>query len=206
MSQAVGTFAAGLRRQFRLVNKNMLLPFPSTQSLPFDELMRPHLDHLYRLAYRSTRSVTDAEDLIQDLLIKLYPRADELRCIEKLQPWLARVLYRMFIDNIRRQSRSPIELASELNDPHVNEIDFEYIDSYNGNPEDRTSRNKELHLLAKKIDQLSEEHRIVIMLHEVEGYTLDEMHGILDCPVGTLKSRLHRARIRLRTLLNEGTF
>jgi len=168
--------------------------------------MRPHLDHLYRLAYRYTRSVSDAEDLIQDLLVKLYPRVDELRRIEKLRPWLARVLYRMFIDSIRRQARSPIESASELNDPHVNEIDFEYIDSYDGNPEDRISRNRELHLLATKIDQLSEEHRSVIILHDVEGYTLDEMQKILDCPIGTLKSRLHRARIHLRRLLSDGTF
>ncbi|MFQ5488882.1 MAG: RNA polymerase sigma factor, partial [Gammaproteobacteria bacterium] len=68
----------------------------------FERLLRPHLEQLYRLAYRFTGNATDAEDLVQDLLIKIYPRREELKQVEKLRPWLARVMYNLFIDHKRR--------------------------------------------------------------------------------------------------------
>jgi RNA polymerase sigma factor (sigma-70 family) len=184
----------------------MLIPFRSKQPATFDELVRPHLDHLYRLAYRYTGSVSDAEDLVQDLLVKLYPRVNELQVIEQLRPWLARVLYRIFIDNFRRQSRSPVHLVSTLEDSRANGVDLEDVAAPDDNPEMEVARTRSAQHLGRVIDQLSEEHRSVIMLHDVEGFTLDEMQTILDCPTGTLKSRLHRARNRLRDLLSDGTF
>src|SRR5438477_7122196 len=62
----------------------------------FERLLRPHLDHLYKLAYRFTGSADRAEDLIQDLLVRIYPRIAELARIEQPRPWLVRVMYRMF--------------------------------------------------------------------------------------------------------------
>src|SRR6266702_5499255 len=82
--------------------------------LNFEDLLRPQVEYLYRLAWRFTGSVADAEDLVQDVLIKLFPRTQELLEIEKLRPWLARVLYNQFVDSVRRHARSPIvELAAE---------------------------------------------------------------------------------------------
>src|SRR5258706_361300 len=82
-------------------------------ALNFEDLLRPQVEYLYRLAWRFTGSVADAEDLVQDVLIKLFPRTQELLEIEKLRPWLARVLYNQFVDSVRRQARSPIvELAT----------------------------------------------------------------------------------------------
>jgi len=102
-----------------------VLPFRRTRSavspyrrarpdaLNFEDLLRPQVEYLYRLAWRFTGSVADAEDLVQDVLIKLFPRTQELLEIEKLRPWLARVLYNQFVDSVRRQARSPIvELAT----------------------------------------------------------------------------------------------
>src|SRR6266850_6068124 len=76
-------------------------------ALNFEDLLRPQVEYLYRLAWRFTGSVADAEDLVQDVLIKLFPRTRELLEIERLRPWLARVLYRQFVDSIRKQARSP---------------------------------------------------------------------------------------------------
>src|SRR5258706_9200148 len=78
----------------------------------FERLLRPHLDHLYKLAYRFTGATDRAEDLIQDLLVRLYPRRDELTKVEQPRPWLVRVMYRLFIDQVRRDARAPyISLA-----------------------------------------------------------------------------------------------
>jgi len=73
------------------------------------------MSHLYRVAYRFTGAQADAEDLLQDLMIKVYQRPDDLDGVERLRPWLTRVMYRMFIDNRRRYARSPIHLAVDNN-------------------------------------------------------------------------------------------
>src|SRR2546427_11926419 len=83
-------------------------------ALNFEDLLRPQVEYLYRLAWRFTGSVADAEDLVQDVLLKLYPRTRQLVDIERLRPWLARVLYREDVDLVRQRARSPIaDLAAD---------------------------------------------------------------------------------------------
>ena len=87
-----------------------VLPFRRTQTAAsnFENILRPHVEYLYRLAWRFTGNVADAEDLVQDLLLKLYPRAQGLAGIEQLRPWLARVLYHQYVDLLRQRARSLI--------------------------------------------------------------------------------------------------
>lgn len=169
----------------------------------FEALVKPHLKPLYRIAYRMTGRHEDAEDLIQELLTKLYPRRRELEEVERLRPWLIRVMYRLFIDSHRRQTRSPVHLAVD-NSPDPGSFDpIDNLPAQDGDPEtvaEEAARQRQL-LLA--IDRLNDDHRAVLSLHDIEGYTLEEMQLMLDCPIGTLKSRLHRARNRLRALLEE---
>jgi RNA polymerase sigma-70 factor (ECF subfamily) len=170
---------------------------PST----FETLVRPHLKSLFRVAFRFTGSREDAEDLIQELLAKLYPRREELLEIERLRPWLTRVMYRIFIDNKRRYARSPVHLAVSNGSDEDNPGPLEGVASEEATPEEHTEQAVTSRQLVTAVERLSEDHRNVLSLHDVEGYTLEEMQMILDCPIGTLKSRLHRARARLRELL-----
>lgn len=167
----------------------------------FETLIRPHLKPLFRLAYRFTRNREDAEDLIQELLLKLYPRRDELMEVERLRPWLTRVMYRIFIDNHRRYTRSPVHLAIDYGTDEQNADPVDSLISLGGDPEQETEQRVLNRHLLEVIDRLSVDHRHVLGLHDIEGYTLEEMQEILNCPIGTLKSRLHRARARLRELL-----
>ncbi len=167
----------------------------------FEALVRPHLKPLYRIAYRMTGRHEDAEDLIQELLTKLYPRRHELIEVERLRPWMVRVMYRLFIDNRRRQSRSPVHLSIDNNPAVIDSIDN--LPAEHGDPETNIEEATRIRQLLLAVEQLSEDHRSVLSLHDIEGYTLEEMQIILDCPIGTLKSRLHRARARLRALLDE---
>src|SRR5262245_14231916 len=73
-----------------------------TPQQAFERLMRPHLRRLHRLAYRLTGSAADAEDLLQDVLIRLFERANELSSIADLSPWTSRVLYNRYVDSRRR--------------------------------------------------------------------------------------------------------
>ena len=170
---------------------------PSSQV--FDSLVRPHFDRLYRLAWRLTGSRHEAEDLFQEVLIKAFAKIDDLVDIDEPGPWLARVMYNLFVDQHRRFTRQRMQVVGEgqlsghgladLADPSKPHLDHE-----------RFERLERLH---EAIGQLSEEHRVVVLLHDTEGYKLEEIQELTGTPVGTIKSRLHRARARLRQILVE---
>ena len=161
----------------------------------FEELLQPHLQQLYKLAYRFTGQRADAEDLVQDVVLKLYPRLQEIQKIEQLGPWLARVLYRHFVDRVRSKQRSPLHLVDK---------DESVLDEHKDEMPD-PAENVETALLQNRLqdalNQLNEDQRALMILHDVEGYTLNEIHNMFDVSIGTLKSRLNRARSRLRELL-----
>ncbi len=166
----------------------------------FAVLLKPHLQRLYRLAYRLTCSVPDAEDLVQDIIVKLYLRRDELTSIRELAPWLGRVLYNHFIDDKRRYARQPLKLV----DPSIAVDDQIASDT---EPLAQALNADTAQGLNAALTKLSEEQRVVVLLHDSEGYKLSEIQELTGIPVGTLKSRLHRGRERLRALLKrDGTF
>lgn len=168
----------------------------------FDALLRPHLERLYRFAFRLAGSKAEAEDLFQDVLLKVYARLDDLLDVEDPAPWLCRVMYNHFIDNRRRFARARLVAVSESQLPE------DGIESLAGNldPERDAERLDNIMRLDRAFAALSDEHRLVVLLHDAEGYKLQEIQEITGDPLGTIKSRLHRARARLRELLeNDGT-
>jgi len=170
-----------------------------TAASKFEDLLRPQVEYLYRLAWRFTGSVADAEDLVQDVLLKLYPRTRELLDIERLRPWLAKVLYRQYIDFVRERARSPlVELAA---DSEGEDDPLDTLPALKDGPEDHAERSRLRERILAALERLSPEQRAVVTMHDVEGYSLEELETILETPLGTLKSRLHRARQRLRALL-----
>lgn len=177
-----------------------IFPFPPTaakqgSAARFDELVRPHLTYLYRLAFRFCGNQADAEDLVQDLLLKLYPRSDELEKVDKLRPWMVTSLYRMFVDGTRRKKRSPLELIDD-------EVAFyETVTSGESSPQHELAEDQRIGQIQSAFERLSEDHRVLLTLHDIEGYRLVELEKILEVPVGTLKSRIHRARARMRNML-----
>lgn len=169
----------------------------------FQRLVQPHFDRLYRLAFRLTSRKAEAEDLFQELLIKAYGKLDDLVAIDDPGSWLSRVMYNLFIDEQRRFARRRM---------HTVEEGFLPVDGIEGfagteNPEQDQHRLEKLNQLDLALQQLSDDHRLIVLLHDTEGYKLDEIHTLMGIPVGTVKSRLHRARARLREILIEtGTF
>lgn len=174
----------------------VILPFKRKQTDPFEALLVPHMESLYRLAYRLSGQQSDAEDLVQDLLIKLYPRLDELQELEKLRPWLARSLYNLYIDKVRRQNRNPVQGGEdEL------QVALDQIHEPQHIPEQLIQQHQLQGRIQAALECLNEDQRNLVALHDMEGYTLPELETILDTPLGTLKSRLHRARARLKDIL-----
>lgn len=171
---------------------------------PFEVLIAPHVDHLYRLAYRFTRSTAAAEDLVQDVLIKLFRIQDQIAGLDRPRPWMARVLYREYVDRWRRDRLAPInfsDLDPEEGDPDRAEAQNAGEADPDASPERDAISTELREQLTEAIATLSEDHRAVILFHDVEGYTLDELATVMNLPIGTLKSRVHRARARLREVL-----
>ena len=161
----------------------------------FDRLLRPYLDRLYRFAYRLTASAEDADDLFQDVLFKVYGRLEELADIAEPGSWLCRVMYNHFVDDRRRYSRR--RLVS---------VDMEQLPG-GSDPGDSAEQADNIIRLDRALSVVSDQHRLILLLHDAEGYKLKEIQGITGEPLGTLKSRLHRARARLREILaDDATF
>lgn len=173
------------------------------QRQSFDTLVRPHLDRLYRFAYRLCGVKHEAEDLFQDVLTKVYGRLDDLADVAEPAAWMCRVMYNHFIDNRRRYSRQRLVTVSEASLPEQS------VEAMAGDldPVADAERVDNIMKLDNALARLSDDHRLVVMLHDCEGYKLSEIQEITGDPIGTLKSRLHRARARLREFLAEdGTF
>ncbi len=177
-------------------------PEDHNQHASFDALLRPHLDRLYRLSFRLAGSKADAEDLFQDVLVKAFGRLDDLLEVREPGAWLCRVMYNHFIDNRRRFARARLASVEE------NQLPGQSVESLPGDldPVRDAERLDNIMRLHRALAALSDEHRLMVLLHDSEGYKLEEIHQITGVPVGTIKSRLHRARARLREILNaDGT-
>jgi RNA polymerase sigma-70 factor (ECF subfamily) len=176
------------------------------QNLAFERLVQPHFDRLYRLAWRLAGSKAEAEDLFQELLIKAYGKIDELAHIEQPGPWLSRVMYNLFIDEKRRFTRQRMHTVEEA---QLGEDGVAGLAASGGAADDPVANQQQhetVQRLEKALAQLSDEHRIVVLLHDTEGYKLKEIQELTEVAVGTVKSRLHRARARLREILTaDGT-
>ena len=169
----------------------------------FEKLLRPHMDRLYRLAWRLTGHKAEAEDLFQELLLKSFGMLDKLVDVEEPGSWLSRVMYNLFVDQHRRFARQRLATVDEGHLPGDGIAEL----AGDLDPVADKQRYDKLMALDAALQQLSEEHRIVVLLHDTEGYKLEEIQSITGTPIGTVKSRLHRARARLREILDSnGTF
>lgn len=164
----------------------------------FERLIRPHIDRLYRLAFRLCHSQDGAEELVQLFLSRLFPKVDDLERIEKPAPWLSRGLYNLYVDGYRKATReAKIFSDIELNDEFAADEET---------PFNQASRKELSNRIEMALQQINNDQRIVVLLHDSEGYTLEEISEILQVPLGTLKSRLNRARNALRKLLSMEPF
>lgn len=165
----------------------------------FTALVRPHIQLMYRMAYRWTQNQSEAEELVQDVLARLFPRLEELVALDKPGPWLVKVLYHRYVDLYRRRLNSPVD----------DSVSWSSDDAFfQGHLLDERNHFHQLELkraLNRALEELDDGWRDVVLLHDVEGYSALEVAEILEINVGTVKSRLHRARKKLKAALQLGT-
>jgi RNA polymerase sigma-70 factor (ECF subfamily) len=168
----------------------------------FEELVRRHLRSIYRVAYRLTGDPDDAEDLMQEAV------AEAFRAFDRYQPgtffdrWVYRIMRRTHIDWIRRRGRRP-EVSFDA--PAATAPDGDPLSARLGDtghdPQQLIERRDLAGPVQAALDALPAEFRTVVVLADIEGLSYDEIAAVAACPVGTVRSRLHRAREALRSAL-----
>lgn len=161
----------------------------------FEELYSLYYRRIFALCYRMTRSQYEAEDLTHDIFVHVYKKIQSFRGQSALMTWLHRVTVNQVLMHFRRKSARPKEVSSDT------ELDAHYpTDSIDATVSSGPARIE----LETAISALPPGYRLVLLLHDVEGYEHGEISRIAGISVGTSKSQLHKARRKLRKLINRG--
>lgn len=172
-------------------------PVPSGETA-FERDVLPHLDLMYRVALRLTGEAADAEDLVQDTVLKAFRAWASFRQGTNARGWLLTILRNTFINDYRKRRRTPVLVDIDVAEPHA------IIHQQPGqDPEGEFFHALVDDRILAGIDALPEEFREVVVLSDIEGLGYAQIAETLQVPVGTVKSRLSRARRQLQGVLRE---
>jgi len=161
----------------------------------FEELVTMYQDRIYGLSYQLTGNHADAEDLAQNTFIKAYKALPKFRNEADFGTWLHRIAVNLSI-NEKRKKKPDVSLDSPV---QTQEGEMPRMVASNGESPEEAYENKEFRgMVRNALWELSSEHRTVLVLREMQGYSYDEIAGMLDCSLGTIKSRINRARQTLK--------
>ncbi|HQQ97733.1 MAG TPA: sigma-70 family RNA polymerase sigma factor [Cyclobacteriaceae bacterium] len=167
----------------------------------FNHEFLPHINSMYNFAYRLALDRDDAKDLVQDTYFKAFRFIESFQRGTNAKAWLFRILKNSFINEYRKKVKEP------------NKVDYQEVESYYNSDEVDRVITPDLRVDALKdmigdeisnaLNALDVDFRTVIILCDLEGFKYEEMAKILDIPIGTVRSRLHRARQLLKEKLSE---
>ncbi|MBV6646615.1 MAG: sigma-70 family RNA polymerase sigma factor [Cyclobacteriaceae bacterium] len=165
----------------------------------FNEEFLPHLDAMYNFAYKLTFDEDDAKDLVQDTFLKAYRFISSFQRGTNAKAWLYRILKNSFINDFRKKSKEPAK------------VDYQDVENFYNSDDVDENTTVDLRVdtvkdmmgdeVTNALNALAVDFRTVIILCDLEGFTYEEMAKILDIPIGTVRSRLHRARNLLKEKL-----
>ena len=165
----------------------------------FDSEIVHHLGSLKSFAMKMTNDIDDAEDLVQDTLLKAFRFFDKFEKGSNAKAWLFQIMKNSFINNYRKNNREP------------NKIDYEDVQNFYETI--KADQVKTTHYegdafsdilddeITNALSVLPDDFRTIVFLSDIEGYSYQEISDFMDCPIGTVRSRLHRARKMLYALL-----
>lgn len=167
----------------------------------FEDEMLPHLDAIYNFALRLTTDPNDAEDLVQDTIVKAFRFFNSYEKGTNAKAWLFRILKNSYINNYRKKSKQP------------HQVDYDEISTFYETIRSEQSNTTDMEDImygqlldddvTRALERIPEDFRTVVLLCDVEGFTYEEIANMLDVPIGTIRSRLHRGRNLLRAELIE---
>lgn len=173
---------------------------PEKAKAIFEKEFMPHLDAMYNFALRLTNDEDDAQDLVQDTCLKAYRFAGSFEPGTYAKAWLFRILRNNFINDYRKKSRGPSKVEFEwVEQAYVGEDDAE--PAFQADLKAETVNDMMGDEITKAIQALPVDFRMIIILCDLEDFSYEEMAKILNIPIGTVRSRLHRGRAILKEKL-----
>jgi len=169
----------------------------------FEALAFPHMDALYSTALRLTRNQQDAEDLMQDVYLRAYRFFDKFQRGTNFKAWIFKILTNTFINRYRKKSRAPQQVEFEKVEYFYAGSDKERIEKYQEKYDERQYVDLFDDEISQALAQLSFDFRAVVILCDIEGFSYKEIAAIIGKPIGTVMSRLSRARQQLQNYLTE---
>ncbi|MTI38753.1 sigma-70 family RNA polymerase sigma factor [Fulvivirga lutimaris] len=167
----------------------------------FDKEFLPHIGPMYNFAYRLTFDDDDAKDLVQDTYLKAYRFITSFEQGTNAKAWLFRIMKNSFINDFRKKSKQPAK------------VDYQEVETFYNSDDVDKAITTDLRVetvqdmigdeISNALNSLDVDFRTVIILCDLEGFKYDEMAKILDIPIGTVRSRLHRARNLLKEKLSD---
>jgi len=165
----------------------------------FEREAMPHMDILYNYALRMTGNADDAKDLVQETFLKAFRFWDKYEKGTNIRAWLFRIMKNSYINRYRKETKEP------------DTVDYAEIQNFYNTIRNESSDQNDLQEkifdglleddVARAIESLPEDFRTVVILSDIEGLSYEEIAEFVDCPVGTVRSRLHRGRKMLRVKL-----
>jgi len=165
----------------------------------FGELVRRYQDRLYHAIYRVVDNSEDAFDVVQESFLNAYQSLNSFKGDSEFFTWLYRIAFNAAI-SLKRKRKPALSLEWDQD----NKAGLEPMDdSAYSSPAANLERSEDEAVLQAALNRLSTEHRVVLVLKDLEGQKYEDIAAILDVPIGTIRSRLHRARVELRDILLE---
>ncbi len=169
----------------------------------FDEIVTLYKDGIYNYIWRMVSSREDAEDLAQDVFVRAYGAIKTFRRESNLRTWLYRIATNLCVDKYRRRGLEkqlfvPIEQSRKDDDGHSQTLDLPDV----SNEPQRIYENAELQMeIQRALMNMPDKLRSALLLFDFEGLSYEEIAETVNCPVGTVKSRIFNARVQLRDML-----
>ena len=176
------------------------------QSGAFEELVRRYQDRVFNLCFRFLREREVSEEIAQDVFVAVYKHIEGFKGDSKFSTWLFRVVANHCHNKSKYLRRRRHKLQDSLDAPIEGEdgdMKRELPDDPDRSPEELASRRAMNEMIQAAISELDDDHRVIVLLRDVEDMSYEEIGAVLGLPEGTVKSRLHRARNELRAKLSK---
>lgn len=167
----------------------------------FDALVKRHEKKAYQYAYRLTQNQEDAADIVADAFVRVFSALKNFRGQSAFGTWLYRIITNCALD-FKKKDKSSRNLPLEISSPSGGETERQIEDDGPG-PDETAERNAREDAVQRALIQMPEYQQAMLVMYHVENLSYEEIAEALDLPLGTVKSRLNRARLALRDLLSQ---
>src|SRR5207247_10003523 len=173
----------------------------ANEDAAYDELVRTYSGPIYHVAYRMTGDAAEASDAVQDIFLKIFRNIGGFKGEAALKTWIFKIAFSEILNRLRWWKRRHRFSTMSLDDPPNGSPASEYVADAGPTPEEILQSKEREGAIQKALSRLSREHRSIVVLRDIEGFSYNEIADVLGISMGTVKSRLARARADLKKSL-----